>query len=275
MPTPTKTKSKSFNKPFKIKDNLFLTSKIKSFTLSINPKLHANNSLNNKKSLIDKKSTLPNHSSINYSKSTKNSTKPNLKSKVSTMIFKNNSFSSKRWKISSTSSASKTSLPPFSSPTSKPKTGFLDPKLWKILKKNTPKEPSFSTTSQTAQSNPLFTTQFPKHASSAKPLIRSSTCLQRNALTASKMKNWTWRKEFANQNRITQIFPKFLTGNLTVGICQKLTKLWLLVPLKNHISTGSFAFLAICLCTGVCLETFARNVMVVFRLTWTQETAKK
>jgi hypothetical protein len=25
----------------------------------------------------------------------------------------------------------------------------------------------------------------------------------------------------------------------------------------------------------VCLETFARNVMVVFRLTWTQETAKK
>jgi hypothetical protein len=128
MPTPTKTKSKSFNKPFKIKDNLFLTSKIKSFTLSINPKLHANNSLNNKKSLIDKKSTLPNPSSTNYSKSTKNSTKPNLKSKVSTMIFKNNSFSSKRWKISSTSSASKTSLPPFSSPTSKPKTGFLDPK---------------------------------------------------------------------------------------------------------------------------------------------------
>lgn len=189
--------------------------------------------------------------------------------------FRSNWFCYKKCKISSTPSANRTSLQLFSSPTSRPKTGFSVLKPWRTLRRNTPKEPSFSTTSPIVHWNHRFTTLFLKHVSTANLQTPFSTCSLNNALIASPIKNLISTKGSANPNPITPILPNLSTGTSMAVVSLKSTKTLLHVPMKNPTLMESFVFPVTSLTTGAFLQIFAKNVKVDFHSIRTLKTAKK
>jgi hypothetical protein len=130
-----------------------------------------------------------------------------------------------------------------------------------------PKEPSFSTTLRTVHLKIHFTIQFLRLALSVSYQIQSLTCLPNNVSDVKQIKNWTFRKESAGQNPITQILRGLKIGILMAETYLQSIRILPHVQIKNLITMESFVCHAIYLFIGVYLETSVKNAKVDFPLT--------